>query len=97
MSGAEIVGAVAAGAAGAALGSFAGVVADRVPRGESLGGRSHCVCGRPIVARDNLPIVGYLARRCRARCCGARIPWWFPAIEVAGAALAVGLYLLIAT
>jgi prepilin signal peptidase PulO-like enzyme (type II secretory pathway) len=91
------VGAVVVGAVGAALGSFAGVVADRVPRGESLGGRSHCVCGQQIAARDNVPIVGYLARRGRARCCGARIPWWFPAMELAGAVVAVGLYLLIAT
>ncbi len=70
---------------GASIGSFAGVVADRVPRGESLGGRSHCICGQPILARDNVPIVGYLARRGRARCCGARIPLRFLVFELAGA------------
>ena len=74
---------------GASIGSFVGVVADRLPRGESLGGRSHCVCGQPILARDNLPIVGYVARRGR-RCCGARIPARFLAFEVAGALAGVG-------
>ncbi len=72
---------------GASIGSFLGVVADRLPRGESLGGRSHCVCGQPILARDNLPIVGYLARRGRARCCGARIPLRFLGFELAGAGI----------
>ena len=83
------------GAFGACLGPFVGVILDRARRGESLGGRSHCVCGSPIAVRDNVPIVGYLARRGRARCCGARIPWWFPAIEVAGAVLVVGIYLAV--
>lgn len=84
--------AVALGAMlGASIGSFAGVVADRVPRGESLGGRSHCVCGQPILARDNVPIVGYLARRGRARCCGSRIPLRFLGFEVAGAVIGAAL------
>ncbi|MEX2267142.1 MAG: prepilin peptidase [Acidimicrobiia bacterium] len=95
MSGAEIVGAMAAGAVGACVGSFTGVAIDRLPRGESLGGRSRCICGVQIGARDNLPVVGYLLRRGRARCCGARIPWWYPAVEVAGAALALGVYVLL--
>ena len=76
---------------GASIGSFVGVVADRVPRGESLGGRSHCVCGQPILARDNLPIVGYVARRGRARCCGARIPLRFLGFELAGAGIGVAV------
>ena len=74
---------------GASIGSFAAVVADRAPRGESLGGRSHCTCGQPILARDNIPIVGYLVRRGRARCCGARIPLRFLGFEVAGAVVGV--------
>lgn len=83
--------AVLAALLGASFGSFAGVVADRLPRGESLGGRSHCVCGQPILARDNVPIVGYLARRGRARCCGSRIPLRFLGFEVAGAAIGLVL------
>ena len=96
MSGAGVAGAVLVGAFGACLGSFLAVAAERIPRGESLGGRSHCVCGAPIKARDNLPIVGYLARGGRARCCGARIPWWYVAVEIAAAGVAVAIYLAVA-
>jgi leader peptidase (prepilin peptidase)/N-methyltransferase len=95
MTGREIVGVVVAGGLGASLGSFLGVVVDRVPRGESLGGRSRCVCGTPIRARDNVPIFGYLLRGGRARCCGARIPGWYLALEVLGAAVGVGLVLVV--
>ena len=95
MSGPAVVGAVLVGAFGACLGSFLAVVAERVPRGESLGGRSHCVCGASIEARDNVPILGYLARRGRARCCGTRIPWWYAAVEIAAAGVAVGIYLVV--
>jgi len=83
--------AVFAAVVGASIGSFLGVVADRLPRGESLGGRSHCVCGQAILARDNVPIVGYLVRRGRARCCGARIPLRFLGFEVAGAAIGLAV------
>ncbi len=95
MSGLEVAGAVVAGVFGACLGSFGAVAAERLPRGESLGGRSQCVCGVQIQARDNIPILGYLVRAGRARCCGARIPWWYAAVEVAAAALAVRIYLLV--
>jgi len=94
VSGIEVLGAVFAALLGASVGSFLGVALDRVPRGESLGGRSQCVCGAQIAARDNIPVVGYLMRRGRARCCGARIPWWYLAIEVAGAAVGVGVFLV---
>ena len=95
MSALEIVAAVLGGVLGASLGSFLGVVIDRVPRGESLGGRSHCVCGAPLRVRDNLPILGFVLRRGRARCCGAAIPWWYLGLEVAGAVIGVGLALLV--
>jgi leader peptidase (prepilin peptidase)/N-methyltransferase len=84
-----------AGALGACLASFLAVVIERVPKGESIGGRSHCVCGAPVLARDNLPVIGYLLRGGRARCCGARIPVWYPAIELAGAGVAVAGFLLL--
>ena len=72
-----------------------GAALDRLPKGESLGGRSRCVCGEQIRAADNVPIVGYLARGGRARCCGARIPGWYLGIEVAGAVLGAGIFLLL--
>lgn len=93
ISAAEALGGVLAGLMGAALGSFVAVAVERIPRGESLGGRSHCVCGAPVLARDNLPILGYALRGGRARCCGAHIPVWYLAAEVLGAAVGVGVYL----
>jgi leader peptidase (prepilin peptidase) / N-methyltransferase len=95
VSGAEVAGAVLAVGVGASIGSFLGVVIERVPRGESLGGRSHCVCGAPIRALDNVPVISYLVRRGRARCCGASIPAWYLAIEAGGAVVALAGYLLV--
>lgn len=54
--------------------SFLAVVGERVPRGETLGGRSHCICGVQIPAQYNLPVLGWVLCRGRARCCGARLP-----------------------
>lgn len=59
---------------GAVIASFLGVVGERIPRHETLGGRSHCVCGVELAAGANVPILGWLMSRGRARCCGARIP-----------------------
>lgn len=59
---------------GAALASYGCVIAERIPRGETLGGRSHCECGRQLRAVELAPVFGWLACRGRARCCGAKIP-----------------------
>lgn len=59
---------------GAALASYGCVIAERVPQGETLGGRSHCACGRQLRAVELAPIFGWLRCRGRARCCGAKIP-----------------------
>jgi leader peptidase (prepilin peptidase)/N-methyltransferase len=76
-------------AGGALLGSFAGVVAHRVPRGESfVTGRSHCDhCGAQIAAYDNIPVISWLVLRGRCRSCGERIPARYPLSELAMAAL----------
>jgi leader peptidase (prepilin peptidase)/N-methyltransferase len=50
------------------------VVAERVPAGVSINGRSRCACGRQLKARENIPVLGWLAARGVARCCGARLP-----------------------
>jgi leader peptidase (prepilin peptidase)/N-methyltransferase len=93
--GLRVVGAVLAGALGASVASFLAVVVERVPRGESLGGRSRCVCGAQIRAADNVPIVGYLVRRGRSRCCGAPIPARYFVAELVGAVLGVVLFLAV--
>jgi leader peptidase (prepilin peptidase) / N-methyltransferase len=74
---------------GAAVGSFLNVVAYRLPRRESLiRPRSRCPrCGVTIAGRDNVPIVSWLLLRGACRNCGWRIPWRYPAIEAATAAV----------
>lgn len=71
---------------GAVIASFVCVAAERLQRGETLGGRSHCVCGRQLVWWENVPVVGWLALRGRARCCGSSIPARYVAAEVGLAA-----------
>ncbi|HEY2714887.1 MAG TPA: prepilin peptidase [Solirubrobacterales bacterium] len=81
---------------GLAAGSFATAVAHRVPRGLNLTtSRSECpACGAPIAARDNIPVVGWLVLRGRARCCGAPISPRYPLTELATAVLFVAAALV---
>jgi leader peptidase (prepilin peptidase) / N-methyltransferase len=79
---------------GLIFGSFATAVAYRVPRKESLGGRSRCPeCGAMISAAENIPLFSYLALRGRCRQCGARIHWRYPLIELFSAILFVAAVL----
>lgn len=68
---------------GACLASFFGVVVERIPRGEGIGGRSHCACGRQLTARENVPVIGWLATGGRTRCCNVRIPTRYLVTEIA--------------
>ena len=70
---------------GAVVGSFASVVAHRVPRGEPFAtGRSRCpTCGQQIAAYDNVPILSWLVLRGRCRSCGERISARYPLVELA--------------
>ena len=65
-----------AGIVGLIIGSFVGVVVDRVPRRESIvSPPSHCVsCSAPVRGYDNIPVVSYLLLRGRCRVCRAQIP-----------------------
>lgn len=83
------VAAVIAALFGLVLGSFVGVVADRVPRKESVvRPPSHCTaCGTPLRPFDNIPLVSYLVLRGRCHSCGVRIPPCDLYVEVATASL----------
>lgn len=65
-----------AGVFGLVIGSFVGLVVDRLPRQESIvSPPSHCVaCATPIRAYDNVPVFSYLLLRGRCRVCHAHIP-----------------------
>ncbi|MDR1151651.1 MAG: prepilin peptidase [Bifidobacteriaceae bacterium] len=81
-----------AGLLGLAVGSFLNVVIARVPQGVSIWPRSACpTCCAPIRPRDNIPVVSWLVLRGRCRSCASPIPWRYPAVEAATAALFVGV------
>jgi leader peptidase (prepilin peptidase) / N-methyltransferase len=75
---------------GLLFGSFLNVVIYRLPRGESLSHPgSHCPgCGKPIRVYDNIPVLGWLMLRGRARCCKIRISVRYPLVEALGGLLA---------
>jgi leader peptidase (prepilin peptidase)/N-methyltransferase len=84
---------------GAILGSFATVVAHRVPRGEPwITGRSKCPqCGETIAAYDNIPVLSWLLLRGRCRGCGQGISVRYPLTELAMAALFTATVLILGT
>lgn len=60
---------------GVVVGSYLGLVADRLPRGESTShGRSHCdACGAELRWYELVPLVSWLVQRGRCRHCGVPI------------------------
>ena len=69
---------------GSAVGSFLNVVAWRLPRGATLGGRSHCPrCETQLTARDNFPVFGWLALAGRCRTCRLPVSSRYPIVEAA--------------
>jgi leader peptidase (prepilin peptidase)/N-methyltransferase len=84
-----------AGVLGAVFGSFLNVVAERLPRRESLIlPASRCgSCGTTIRAYDKVPLLSWLLLRGRCRACHARISVRYPLVELATAALCAGVVL----
>lgn len=82
-----------AGIFGLVVGSFLNVVVYRVPAGFSVvAPPSACPrCGHEIRRRDNVPVLSWLALRGRCRDCGAPISARYPSVELATAALFVGV------
>jgi leader peptidase (prepilin peptidase)/N-methyltransferase len=70
-------------ALGLAIGSFLNVVVYRLPRGESLvTPPSSCpACRRPIRARHNVPVLGWVVLRGRCADCREPISRRYPAVE----------------
>jgi leader peptidase (prepilin peptidase)/N-methyltransferase len=78
---------------GLVIGSFLNVVVYRVPAGVSIvRPPSACPgCGQRIAARDNVPVLGWMALGGRCRNCRMRIPLRYPAVEALTAAAFVGV------
>ena len=86
---AQALGIFLAALMGMAVASFLNVVADRVPRGQSIvSPPSHCpICAHELRARELVPVLSYLALRGRCGECGAPIPRRVPLAEAAGGAI----------
>lgn len=90
---------------GLAIGSFLTVVIDRLTHNQSIFGRSYCdFCHKTLASYDLFPLVSFLFYRGTARCCGKKISWHYPVIELTTGLLfvltwrniqAVGIYQLL--
>jgi leader peptidase (prepilin peptidase) / N-methyltransferase len=75
-------------AVGLTMGSFANVLAYRLPLKKSLWSRSACLhCHTPLAWYDLIPVLGYLILKGRCRHCRQPISWQYPVIELATACL----------
>jgi len=84
--------------AGLFLGALLNVVIVRLPRERGLGAQPRCTrCGRPLAWWQLLPIVGWLAQGGRGRCCGRRLHWLFPLVELLAAAALARFYFFYGT
>jgi leader peptidase (prepilin peptidase)/N-methyltransferase len=83
-------------ALGTVVGSFANVCIYRIPWEKSvLWPGSHCPkCLSPILARDNVPVLGWIMLRGACRRCGLPIAARYPLIEMLMGALFVATYLV---
>ena len=79
------------------VGSFLGVVVERLPEARPIGlARSSCDhCGATLGARDLVPLLSWLARRGRCGCGKVRLSAFYPGIELAALAVAVSAALVL--
>jgi leader peptidase (prepilin peptidase)/N-methyltransferase len=81
---------------GSIVGSFLNVLILRLPREQSIGGRSHCnSCKRQLETIDLIPIFSYILLRGKCRTCKARISLRYFIIEFITGGLFVLSYFLI--
>src|SRR5581483_11946929 len=73
------------------IGSFLGVISDRVPNNESIVlPPSHCdSCKKKLRWYDNIPLLSYVLLKGKCRFCGNKISFYYPAVELTTALLFV--------
>ncbi len=77
---------------GTAIGSFLNVLIDRLPREESINGRSHCeFCKKTLSPLDLIPVVSFLFLKGKCRYCGEKLSWQYPGIEILTGVLFVAI------
>lgn len=81
---------------GAAIGSFVGCAAWRLPRRQSMTGRSHCPgCDTPVPAHLNVPVLAFVLLRGRSRCCQQAMSKGYLIWELSSAAAGAALTALV--
>ncbi|MBT4120162.1 MAG: prepilin peptidase [Candidatus Peribacter sp.] len=76
------------GIAGLCFGSFGSVLAERIPQGMSIGGRSQCsACKRTLHPLELIPLLSFCCLRGRCRSCKDCIGFRYPFLEIISAAL----------
>jgi leader peptidase (prepilin peptidase) / N-methyltransferase len=81
-------------ALGSCIGSFLNVCIIRIPEGTFFKNvRSVCPsCGVKIPFYLNIPVAGFFILRGKAKCCGARLSWQYPIVEMVMAVIFGLLY-----
>ena len=81
---------------GGCLGSFFGVLMDRIPKGESIiTPGSYCVhCYTKVKIQHNIPMISYVVLKGRCKTCNTRIPFRYFLVEVVTALLLCVFYWL---
>ena len=83
---------------GLAFGSFVNAAIDRIPRGLSLTGRSHCDgCSRALRAWELIPILSYAMLRGRCGSCSNAIGLRTPLIEISCAVWCAAAFAALST
>jgi len=68
---------------GTIIGSFLNVLIDRLPREESIMGRSHCDhCKKTLSPIDLIPVLSFLFLKGKCRYCGKKLSLQYPGIEI---------------
>lgn len=77
------------------IGSFLGVLVDRLPRGETfIKGHSHCeFCKKELKALDLIPVLSFISNKGKCRYCHKALPYFYPIIELSTGILFVLTYI----
>ncbi|HUD09320.1 MAG TPA: prepilin peptidase [Patescibacteria group bacterium] len=76
------------------LGSFLGVLVDRLPRSETvIKGRSHCeFCQKELKWFDLVPVFSFISTKGKCRYCHTSLPYFYPVIEISTGILFMLVY-----
>lgn len=79
------------------IGSFLNVLSDRLPREETILGRSYCEkCQHILSSKDLIPVLSFVFLRGRCRYCKTKLSFYYPLAEIiTGLIVALTSYLFI--